>query len=83
MRYLCQFIASIWILYTASTKPVLLRRLAHLLCGYFAINSDQYYASIKLVECQLSMVSLLQSFTSTGKEYNQYFQKNTTPVPRQ
>ena len=69
MRLLCRFIASIWSLYTASTKSVLFWKLAHLLCRYFASNSNQYCACSKPVECQLSMISLLQSLTSTTKEY--------------
>ena len=69
MRLLCRLIASIFILYTASTKPVLFWRLAYLLCQYCPSNSNLYCARSKPVECQLSMISLLQSITSTAQEY--------------
>ena len=61
----CCFIASIWILYTASTaEPLLFRKLAHLHCRYFSINSNQYCARSKPVECQLSMRLLCRFIAS-------------------
>ena len=55
MSFLSRLIASIWLLYTAITKPVLLRRLAYLLFRYFGSNSNQYCNRSKSVEHQLSL----------------------------
>ena len=56
-------------MYIARTQPVLYLRLTYLPCLYFASDDNQYCTSSKPVECQLSMVSLHQSFTSTAEEY--------------
>ena len=55
MKFLSRLRASIWILYTVSTIPVLCPRLAYLLCRYFASNDNQYCTSSKPVESQLSI----------------------------
>ena len=55
MRFLCRLIASIYIMFTAITQPVLCLTLAYLLCRYFSSNDNQYCTSNKPVEHQLSM----------------------------
>ena len=42
LRFLCRMIASIWILFTDSTKPVLCQNLAWLTWRYLTNNNDQY-----------------------------------------
>ena len=71
MRFLCRLIASIWILFTAKTKPVRCRRLAQLLCRYFSSNSNQYCIRSKPV------VPIVNNIPTS--EFHQYYQR----IPRQ
>ena len=50
-----------------STSTVLQVRIPSL--SEFGSNGNQYCTSSKPVECQLSIISLLQSFMSTAIEY--------------
>ena len=76
MRFLSRLIASIWILYTAITKPVLFWRLAYLLCRYFRSNSNQYGAHSKSIKRQLSLRFLCRLIASIWI----LFRASTKPV---
>ena len=94
-RLPCWLTFHIWMLYTASTQPVLCPRLAYLLCRYFANNDSQYCSSSKPVESQLALRFLWQQQTSKVQTvddnsmsvYSQYFdvvysQHSTSTAPK-
>ena len=59
MRLLCRFIASIWILHTASTKSVLLRKLVYLPASYIPTSEFHQYCQRIPRQYQASSMPML------------------------